>query len=96
MFEWVRDMNRKMAENTISAENASAELRAWDQVNSVLGIELKEKAEDTPAEVLSLAEQRLSARKSKNFAEADRIRDELKAMGWVIEDTPQGPRPKKI
>jgi len=95
VFEWVRQMNRQMAESALSSEAAAAELHGWGRVNTVLGIELKEEAEAIPAEVLSLAEQRLTARKSKDFAEADRIRDALKAMGWVIEDTPQGPRPKK-
>jgi cysteinyl-tRNA synthetase len=37
----------------------------------------------------------MDARKAKNFRQADAIRDELKAKGWVIEDTPKGPRLKQ-
>jgi cysteinyl-tRNA synthetase len=45
---------------------------------------------------LALLEERQAARKSKNFARSDAIRDELKAKGWQIEDTPKGPRLKKL
>ncbi len=96
VFDWVRTMNRKMADGSMSAKDATIELEAWNRVDSVLGVGQKQTLEEIPAEVESLAEQRLKARQAKDFAEADRIRDELKAMGWTIEDTPQGPRPKKI
>jgi len=48
------------------------------------------------AEILALAEARTAAKKAKDFKRADAIRDELKAKGWVIEDTPKGPKLKKI
>ena len=47
-------------------------------------------------EIEKLIEQRTQARKDKNWAEADRIRDQLKDMGIVLEDTPQGIKWKKI
>ena len=40
--------------------------------------------------------QRIEARKAKDFKRSDAIRDELKAKGWVIEDTPKGIKLKKI
>ena len=43
-----------------------------------------------------MIEKRQAARKAKNFAEADRIRDELKAKGIILEDTPQGVKWKRI
>ena len=45
---------------------------------------------------MRLLEARQAARKAKDFKSADAIRDELKAKGWVIEDTPKGPKLKKI
>jgi cysteinyl-tRNA synthetase len=44
----------------------------------------------------ALLEARQAARKSKDFKRADAMRDELKTKGWVIEDTPKGPKLKKI
>jgi cysteinyl-tRNA synthetase len=40
-------------------------------------------------------EQRQEARKAKDFKRADQLRDELKGKGWLIEDTPKGPKLKK-
>ena len=45
---------------------------------------------------VTLLEARQAARKAKDFKRADTIRDELKAKGWVIEDTPKGPKLKKL
>ena len=49
-----------------------------------------------PADILALAEERNAAKKARDFKRADTIRDELKAKGWVIEDTPKGIKLKKI
>jgi len=49
-----------------------------------------------PAELLALLDQRQEARKAKDFKRSDAIRDELKAKGWQIEDTPKGPRLKPV
>ena len=51
---------------------------------------------EVPAEIAALLEARQAARKAKDFKRADAIRDELKAKGWIIEDTPKGPKLKKI
>ena len=96
VFEWVRDTNRQLAEDSLSPSQAAAQLQAWDRVDSVLGIGQEDPSEDTPEEILQLAEQRQQARQCKDWAEADRLRDALKSKGWVIEDTPNGPRPKRI
>ena len=95
VFEWVRKTNRRLAENSLSAADAAAALAAWEKVDSVLGIGTKSGA-DVPAEILALAEARTAAKKAKDFKRADAIRDELKAKGWVIEDTAKGPKLKKI
>ena len=92
-FDWVRDTNRKLAAEELDAAAAATELANWEKINSVLGIETVE--EEAPAEILALAEERQAARKAKDFARSDQIRDELAAQGWVIEDTPKGPRVKR-
>jgi cysteinyl-tRNA synthetase len=95
VFDWVRDMNRRIAENSLPAADAAAALTAWDKIDSVLGIGTKSETE-IPAEVLALLEARQAARRAKDFKKSDAIRDELKAKGWIIEDTPKGPKLKKI
>jgi len=51
---------------------------------------------DVPTELQTLLDERQAARKAKDFKRADAIRDELKAQGWVIEDTPKGARLKRV
>jgi cysteinyl-tRNA synthetase len=93
VFEWVRETNRRLAENSLGAADADAALAAWEKVDSVLGIGTKSGAE-IPVEILALVEARTTAKKAKDFKRADAIRDELKAKGWVIEDTAKGPKLK--
>ena len=83
---------------------------AYGQLCGVVGIVLnlllfglklrKKQAEEAAAnadpEIDALVAARTAAKKSKNFAEADRIRDELKAMGVEIIDTPQGTKWRKV
>jgi cysteinyl-tRNA synthetase len=59
----------------------------------VLGLDLRGKPEAAvPAEVQALFDDRQAARKARDFANADRLRDELLAQGWVIEDRADGSR----
>ena len=95
VFEWVREINRRLAENSLSTAKATAALTAWDKIDSVLGIGAPDEIE-SPAGLAALLEARQAARKAKDFKRADAIRDELKAKGWVIEDTPKGPKLKKL
>jgi cysteinyl-tRNA synthetase len=58
----------------------------------VLGLQLDTVGEETvPQEVLDLAAEREIARKSKNWKESDRLRDAISALGFVVQDTPNGP-----
>ena len=45
---------------------------------------------------MELVNQRAEAKKAKNFAEADRLRDEITAKGYSVKDTPQGPQVEKL
>jgi cysteinyl-tRNA synthetase len=96
VFDWVRETNKRIAENSLSAAAAAASLAAWDKVDAVLGVGVKMEAEEIPAEITALLEARQAARKARDFKQSDAIRDELKAKGWVIEDTPKGPKLKRI
>jgi cysteinyl-tRNA synthetase len=96
VFEWVRDTNRKLANNSLDSAGAASALAVWDKIDSILGVGTTGQLEEAPAEIVALLEARQAARKSKDFRRADAIRDELKSKGWVIEDTPKGPKLKKI
>jgi cysteinyl-tRNA synthetase len=95
VFEWVRETNRRMAENSLKPAEAASALAAWEKIDTVLGVGAKTETE-IPAEILALAEARTAAKKAKDFKRADAIREELKAKGWAIEDTAKGPKLKKI
>ena len=68
----------------------------YAELNGVLGLVVKEKKEDFPEEALSLLEARTEAKKAKNWAEADKIREQLKNMGYAVEDTKDGAKLKKL
>ena len=70
VFEWVRDTNRKLAENAMDAAAAAAALAAWDKLDSVLGVGAPKEVE-VPAEITALVEARQAARKAKDFKRAD-------------------------
>ena len=90
VFELVRDINSKVITDAPVKGNCEAAAKLFDELCDVLGLVYDRKKEDLDSEVEALIAQRTEARKNKNWAEADRIRDELKAMGIVLEDTAQG------
>ncbi len=96
IFELVREINGAMAvDANPSGEMAEASLRALTELVDVLGLIYGEKADDIDSEVEALIQARQKARSDKNWAEADRIRDKLKSMGIILEDTPQGVKWKR-
>jgi len=94
VFDWVRDTNRRLIDGGLTPADARTALEIWGAMDSVLGVgPLPEPT--APPEMLALLEARQAARKSRDFKKADEIRNELKAKGWTIEDTPKGTRLKK-
>jgi cysteinyl-tRNA synthetase len=94
IFAFVRDVNRLMADGRLSRENAQAVMATMRRFDGVLGLlDTEETAVD--AEVERLAGEREQARKRRDFATADRLRSQIAARGYVIEDTPHGPRLKR-
>ena len=70
--------------------------KAYTELLDVLGLLPRQSEEEFPAEVLALLEERQQARKDKNYARADQIREQLKALGYAIEDSRQGAKLKKL
>jgi cysteinyl-tRNA synthetase len=96
LFDLVRDVNSRVGAGA-SAELAKGALALIKELAGVLG--LLEKGDEQPEmldeEIQALIDARQAARKAKNWAEADRIRDQLAAMGIILEDTPNGVRWKR-
>ena len=89
LFELAKDINVKVASG-ISTADGEAARTLFDELAGVLGLLYARKEEDGDAEVEALIAARAEARAQKNWAEADRIRDQIKELGIVLEDTPQG------
>lgn len=90
VFELVKDCNVMLKDGNATTGSVQAAQALFDELTEVLGLLYNRKDNGDDAEVEALVEQRRTARAEKNWAESDRIRDELKAMGIVVEDTPQG------
>jgi cysteinyl-tRNA synthetase len=96
IFVWISELNRAIAANELSANQAAAALSAWRQVGvGLFGLDMPGEIE-VPSDIAALFEARQIARKTKDFKKSDAIRDELKSKGWAIEDTPKGPKLKKL
>ena len=90
VFELVKDINTKVIIDDASKELVEYATNLFDELTGVLGLVYNRKTESLDDEIEKLIEARTQARKDRNWAEADRIRDELKAQGIILEDTAQG------
>jgi cysteinyl-tRNA synthetase len=84
LYDWIREANRR--EGPVGASHLREML-------DVLGLAslLDSDGDGPPPDAVALAERRGAAREARDWAEADRLRDELRAMGWEVRDGPQGP-----
>lgn len=97
IFELVREINSAVSPNAHPTKALAEGCRAlYLELSDVLGIPFAEKKDELTSEQEALFNARKDARKAKNWAESDRIRDELKAQGILVEDTPQGMKWKRI
>ncbi len=90
LFDLIRESNKALDAGSLDAAAAAAVLASWERINSVLILDREAAA--IPSQVLGLVNLRQQVRAEKNWAESDRLRDEIAALGWVVKDTKDGPK----
>ncbi len=90
IFDLVKDINTKILDKSVSKNVCEAAAGLFDELCDVLGILYNRKSNDLDSEIEALIAQRQEARKNKDWATADKIRDDLKSRGIILKDTPQG------
>lgn len=96
VFTYIRELNTAMAEG-ISAATAQEAVAALEEIADVLGLALKAETDEQqiPQNVLDWLEQRTLAKRNRDFAQADALRDQIQQAGYQVIDTPQGARLEK-
>ncbi|WP_420835997.1 cysteine--tRNA ligase [Holzapfeliella floricola] len=95
LYELTRAINQHLQESTVDKTVLTIFKEEFIKIMTVFGVEFNQKSDNLSEEVEALIKKRDEARSQKDFKTSDEIRDQLKGMGIVIEDTPQGTRWKK-
>ena len=94
LFDWIRESNRAMDANEVSAEDAAKTLSDFAILNLILALEADKAA--IPEAVQRLVGERQAAREARQWGRSDELRDALAALGWQVKDTKQGPQITRI
>ncbi len=90
LFELTKDINTNIISKPVSKDVCVSAIGIFDEICDVLGLLYNRKKNDLSSEIEALIEKRQEARRNKDWATADKIRDELKERGIILKDTPQG------
>ncbi|MCR1902187.1 cysteine--tRNA ligase [Ligilactobacillus apodemi] len=94
LYEFAKEMNVYVTKETVTTATLDYLLERFTRLAQIFGIEFSEK-EAGDEQIEALIKQRDEARANRDFATSDQIRDQLKAQGIILEDTPQGTRWKR-
>jgi cysteinyl-tRNA synthetase len=95
LFEGVHAGHRALDEGRVEPAAAAAARDLLDDLDRVLGLAAAG-ASGPGEDILRRVEARQAARTARDWAESDRIRDELAALGWEVRDSPEGPKLRKL
>jgi cysteinyl-tRNA synthetase len=95
VFELVRELNRRLAARTLSTADARAGAALIRDLDRVMAVAEEDEA-PLPPDLLALLERRAAARRDRDFATSDRLREELSTAGVAVEDTADGQRWRRI
>lgn len=90
LFELTKDINTHILSKNVSKAVCEKAAQIYDEICEVLGLLYNRKSNDLSDDIEALIAKREDARKNKDWATADKIRDDLKARGIILKDTPQG------
>lgn len=93
IFELVKDANVTIQQGS-SIEAAKAGLNSLEAICDVLGL-LSRKEDELPEEIAALVRERAEARKNRNWARSDELRNKIASAGYILEDTKQGQKVRK-
>lgn len=97
VFDFTSEIQKEIKNGLFNKNEANLVLKTILNIDEVLGLNLKKiKKEKVPKEILKLIKEREKMRAEKRFKEADLVREKIQKNGYLIEDTPYGPRWKKI
>ncbi len=95
VFEFMGDVNSMMGDGILSGEGAKKALDFMMELDKVFGLMDFDEAK-VPDEIQALVDKREAARKAKDWATSDRLRDDIKEKGWAVSDSKDGPIVKKL
>jgi len=93
-FDWLRKTNSKLDDESISDYNIIQSINFVEKFNLIFDLLIKKN--NAPSEVMEMLQKREDARNNKDWALADKIRDQVKELGWIIEDTKDGVKVKSV
>jgi len=95
LYDLITHVNKKISSGEMNAEKAAKIPNTFAKMNKVLGLKFSEKETEIPEDVRKLADERLTARDSKDFLKADKLRKDIEKMGYLIEDSGNSYKIKK-
>ncbi|MFQ6614061.1 MAG: cysteine--tRNA ligase [Fidelibacterota bacterium] len=92
LFDWVRAINVRLDQGKLGTDTIREARLTLDLIDRLFGWLPEVDEGQAPEEILALVAKRQEARKAKNWALADELRDQIKTLGWLVKDTPRGPQ----
>ncbi|MCX7703124.1 MAG: cysteine--tRNA ligase [Planctomycetota bacterium] len=96
LFDFIRLANTSLNKSRLSQKQAQKIAALFHSFDSILAVLDVERRKEIPEEILDSVRQREQARRAKDYSTADSIREKLLKQGFIIEDTPSGPRCRRI
>ena len=94
-FEWMKSESKKIKDNSLSSEEISSAWNFLNIFNSIFDF-VKIESLIIPDKIKDMLNKRAKAREERDWSMSDKIRDSLKNAGWIVDDTPEGQKLKKI